>query len=434
MTEDEEKNVPEVEIGRARMVAQLVAVLVILAVGVGAAVFFIARKPVQQKTKSLEALPIVKVHRVAEVAMTVTVEGEGTVAPVSQVQISPQVSGKLTMVSKLLVNGGAFRTGDPLLEIDPRDYELAVVLAQAKVKDAESTLLLQQEESELARREWRENREEGQPEEPPPLVARVPQLAAARAALAAREAELTQARLNLSRTRITAPFDGRVSSENVDVGQIVSPGQVLAVVYSTDEAEISVPLVSSELAWISVPGFTADQGKGSPAQVTVSLAGSDYTWEGSVVRAEGKVDEGTRLVNVVVRVPEPFSRIPPLAPGLFARVAITGRDLASGIIIPTAALHDNDVVYVVDDKGVLTFRSLTVGRVSSKGTLVRDGLSGGELIVISPLKSVTDGMRVRIATINGESVPPAGKKGEGPAGKASAPPEPAAETPASAAR
>ncbi|MEW5736471.1 MAG: efflux RND transporter periplasmic adaptor subunit [Thermodesulfobacteriota bacterium] len=411
MTE-EEKGLAAEDPKKVRALAQIAAVVVILAVGAGGAAFFIARKPEQVKAKPPVSLPVVKVHEVREASLTVTVDGEGTVKPLAQIQVSPQVSGKVTSIAPGLMNGGSFRKGEVLLEIDSRDYELAEVLAQAKVKDAESTLLLQQEESEAAKQEWIENREDGQPEEPPPLVARIPQLTAARAALAARQADLTKARLDLSRTKILAPFDGRVASENVDAGQIVSPGQVLAVIYATDAAEISVPLVASELSWIKVPGFTDEGVQGSPAKVTVSLAGREHVWDGRVVRAEGKVDEATRLVNVVVRVDDPFSRVPPLAPGLFASVAITGTELDSGVIIPTAALHDNDVVYVVDANGVLSFRPVKVGRVSERGTLVREGLSGGELIVISPLKSVTNGMRVRIALLgeNGAPAPKASKE------------------------
>jgi RND family efflux transporter MFP subunit len=307
------------------------------------------------------------------------------------------VAGKVVKISPVLVDGGAFDKGDVLLRIDPRDYKIAVTLAKARLKDAESQFVLAREESAAAREEWKELHGDNAP---PPLVAKEPQLAAASAQLDASRAELTKAELQLERTRIRAPFDGRVAEKEVDIGQYVTTGQKLAVLYATQAAEIVVPLPTEDLAWFDVPGFTNGNGQGADALVEIKIAGETKQWPGRVVRSEGKLDQRTRMVNVVVRVKNPYATRPPLAVGLFAKVTIQGRTLEQSALIPRAALRDNAQVWVVDQKGRLTFRTVEVARLSFDGAIVQNGLNHGEKIVVSTLKGVSDGMRVRPVASN----------------------------------
>jgi RND family efflux transporter MFP subunit len=193
-----------------------------------------------------------------------------------------------------------------------------------------------------------------------------------------------------------------VSQENVDVGQYVTPGQVLAELYSTEAAEIVLPLEGENIFWLRVPGFTRGNGPGSLAVVRARVAGQDLTWSGRVVRTEGKLDERTRTINVIVRVERPYARRPPLAVGLFVRVDIKGRTLPNAAIIPRPALHQGSVVWVVDDDNHLHFRKVDVARAQGDAVMVRAGLKAGERVVTTPLKVVTEGMAVR--TISAEEV------------------------------
>jgi RND family efflux transporter MFP subunit len=326
------------------------------------------------------------------------VRGEGTVKPLREIQLVPQVNGKVVFASPVLVNGGEFKKGDTLLRIDPLDYQLAVTLAQARVKDSESRLKVAEEEAAAAREEWRLlYQDKGvKSEDPPALVAKEPQLAAAKAKLAADRADLQIARLNLERTELKAPFNGRVSEESVDIGQYVSSAKPLATLFSTEAAEIVVPFDDESLFWFQVPGFTPGNGAGSPVKVLARIAGRELTWSGEVVRAEGKLDGRTRMVQVVVRVQKPYARKPPLAAGLFVTVEIQGRTLENAAVIPRAALRDNDTVWVVDETGQLVFRRVDVARLGTNQAILRSGLEDGEMVVTSGLKVVTDGMKVRI--------------------------------------
>jgi RND family efflux transporter MFP subunit len=355
-----------------------------------------AQKPELKKIKPPVPKPVVRTINVTKGQQIVHIKGEGTVRALREIQLIPQVSGKVVFTSEALVNGGQFRQGDVLLRIDPQDYRLAVTLAQAKVKDSESKLKLAAEEAAAAREEWRllhakDPRGKG---EPPPLVLKEPQLAAAKARLAADRADLQKAQLNLERTELKAPFDGRVGQEKVDLGQYVSPGQVLATLYSTEAAEIVVPLENKYLSWFHVPGFTPGNHPGAPVTVRATIAGQKRTWSGKVVRAEGKLDERTRMVNVVVRVKKPYTTKPPLAVGLFVPVEIAGRVLPQATVIPRSALRQGDVVWVVEESGRLNFRKVKVATKQEDEVIVEGGLEDGEEVVISPLQVVTDGMAV----------------------------------------
>lgn len=375
-----------------KRILQILVSLLILLGGVAGLYGLRAGKPAQENEVVAAPAPVVQVATAALGAHTVRISGQGTVRPLLNAQLVAQVSGRVVYTASRLVNGGAFKAGDELLQIDPIDYELAVTLAAARVGDAEAKYALAQEESEAAIQEWRDL---NPGIETPDLVARKPQLSAARAKLEAEEADYRKALLQLERTRLKAPFDGVVSAKMVDIGQYVTPGESVATLYGTEAVEIVLPLESKHLQWFHVPGFTGGDDEGAHATVRVNIAGQVREWPGRVMRAEGRIDEKTRLINVVVRVEEPYARKPPLAVGLFARVEIEGRTLERATLLPRAALRTGNQVWVVDDDQRLRFRSVKVARVAKEGVLVEAGLESGERVMVSQLKAVTDGMKVR---------------------------------------
>ncbi len=352
-----------------------------------------------EKVQTSIPVPMVRALEVTMGEQVIKIRGEGTVAPLREIELIPQVSGKIVSLSSSLVSGGSFARGEALLSIDPVDYDLAVTFAKAQVKDAESSLKIVQQEALVAREEWRSYYQDGTrlTEEPPPLVAKEPQLAAAQAKLDASRADLQKALLNRERTVLKAPFDSRVNKKFTDLGQYVTPGQNLATLFSTEAVEIALPMEDGDLFWFDVPGFTVEGSQGSPATVHGMVAGKDLTFPGKVVRAEGKIDAQTRMVRVVVRVDKPYATKPPLAVGLFVSVDITGRILPDASVIPRSALRQGNIVWVVDDKGTLHFREVKVARNQGEEVIIKSGLKAGERIVFSPLKAPADGMTVRVA-------------------------------------
>jgi RND family efflux transporter MFP subunit len=386
-------------------ILHVVVSIAIIAAGAVGFVVLTATKPELKRSKPPTPKPLVRVVTIETGAQTMMIRGEGTVRPLREIQLVPEVSGKIIYVSPSMVDGGEFKKGDVLLRIDPLDYQLAVTLAKARIKDSESKLKVAEEEAAAAKEEWRLLEEWGSEvdKEPPALVAKEPQLAAARARLDADRADLRKARLSLERTEIKAPFNGRISAENVDIGQYVGVAQNLATLYSTDAAKIVVPFDDESLYWFHVPGFTPGNQPGAIANIRTRFAGRESQWQGLVVRAEGKLDERTRMVDVVIRVEKPYATRPPLVAGLFVAVEIQGRTLENAAVIPREALREDNTVWVVDENGKLTFRRVDVARLTTTSAILKGGLASGEMVVLTTLKAVTDGMQVRIAKDRGDS-------------------------------
>lgn len=382
-----------------KILIQAIITILIIVIGITGFNKLKAGKKGLERQKPEVPLPMVRTLSVKTGPMDMIITGQGTVKAVREIQLVPQVSGKIVEVTPSLVNGGIFRKDDLLLSIEPVDYEISVTLAEARVKEAESLYQLALEESAAAADEWRRHNSN---DEPPPLVAKEPQLAAARALLEAERSNLKEARLNLERTHLTAPFNGRVVSENVDIGQYVSPGQSLATLQSTDAAEIVIPLEDMDLFWFDVPGFTTNSPVGAAAEVKAVVAGKEVSWPGRVVRSEGRINELTRMHNVVVQVDTPYASLPPLATGQFVEINIYGRTIDHATVIPRTALHEDQTVWIVNpEESRLYFRKVDVARSNHEGVVIQSGLSDNEMVVISSLKAVSDGMKVRFVEHNG---------------------------------
>jgi RND family efflux transporter MFP subunit len=373
----------------------------IVFVGVIAAVLMIRSRPrVERRPVSFPA-PLVRVQVVEVMDVDLVVRSQGTVIPRTESDLVSQVSGEVMEVSSQFAAGGFFNKGDILIRIDPRDYEFS--LARLKAEVAQARLRLSQEEGEasIAREEW----ERLNPNEPPtPLVLRKPQMEQARAQLEAAQASLQQAELNLERTYIRAPFDGRVRVKKVDVGEYVSPGVPLAVIYAVDYAEVRLPVPDEEMAYLDCCLEYRGQDPGSPGLDVVLRAdygGREYSWEGKIVRVEGEIDPLTRMVTLVARIEDPYSRLmegdrPPLAVGLFVRAQIMGNTAEDVVVIPRPALRGTDRVLVVDAEGRLYFRQVRILRKDAESVILSEGLEPGERICLSPLDAVVEGMQVRV--------------------------------------
>jgi RND family efflux transporter MFP subunit len=386
---------------------KIVIPIVVLVAGIAAAAMLASSRKAPPRSERPPLGPLVEVAPAERSEIEVTVTGHGEVVPKVAVDVVPQVSGKVVRVSRSLVAGGFFRAGETLVVIEPRDYELAVERAQASVARARVTLQREEAEAEVARQEW----DQLNPGEEPPsgLVVREPQIRQALAELEAAKADLAVAELNLERTRITVPFDGVVVSENVDVGQFVSMGTRLAQVYGTAAVEVRVPLDSREIAWFDVPNQNG--GRGSDVEIAVEFGGSLSRWQARVSRMEAQIDQSSRMVHVVAEVADPYDAgdgRPPLLPGSFVDVTIYGRTLEGVVALPRYAVHDDNQVWVFDD-GVMNIREVTVARAERERSLISDGLDDGDLVILTSLDAVTDGMALRLA----DGAPATGAAGEG---------------------
>ncbi len=385
------------------MTRYVLPILILLAAGLGAFAIFVSKPAPETRAPEFKP-PLVRVHRVELQEVQLTVRSQGTVAPRTESQLVPEVSGRVLRVSPAFVVGGFFKEGDSLLEIDPYDYSQALVQARSRVAQARLRLAQEDAEAEVARREWVELGSG----EATPLTLREPQVEDARAALQASEAGLLKAQRDLDRTVVKAPYAGRVRDKRVDVGQYVTRGTAVATVYSVDAAEVRLPLPDSELAFLDLPldyrGEDAAR-RGPEVVLRAAFGGTVHRWAGRVVRTEGEIDPRSRMVHVVAQVDDPYGRDgdrPPLAVGMFVEAELRGHIARDVAVLPREALHAGDVVWTVDEEDRLHFRDVNVFRAQGDQVLISSGLVQGERVCLSSLEAATDGMRVRVAGEEGD--------------------------------
>ncbi|MHC4587132.1 MAG: efflux RND transporter periplasmic adaptor subunit, partial [Planctomycetota bacterium] len=202
---------------------QLLLVVVIVIVGVLVAVVLIKLKKPPQRQEQIVLAPLVKVEHLDRRDIQMMIRGYGTVNPRLEVEIVPQVSGKVVWVNPQFKAGGFIRRGELILKIDPRDYELSLRQANAAVAEAQVMLDLEKAEAKIAKEEWQQLHPGQEPDSP--LVFREPQIRQAQARLESANAGLATANLNLERTRPSLPVDAVIMNERIDLGQYVMIGQ-----------------------------------------------------------------------------------------------------------------------------------------------------------------------------------------------------------------
>jgi len=374
--------------------------LLVILIALGLTLALIKSRKAPKPHEAPHLGPLVEVVEAVNTVRPVIVSGTGTVQPRYEVSITPQVKGRVSEISPQMVAGGVLRKGVLLFAIEDIDYRLAIDLAKASLAQAELELLRNENQADVARNEWQALKSSGDAE-PNPLVVYEPQLNSARAQRDAALANVRQAEINLQRTRIFAPFNCYVRSEQVEIGQFLNAGSPVATIVGTDQAEIVVPLPLDELAWLQVPRNGAAQ-LGSPAQIELQSGARTYHWQGAITRALGEIDPRSRMARVVVTVADPISAGSParsllneLLPGMFVEVKLQGEELVDVIPVPRGALHDNDTVWVVDQENHLQMRTVDIVRRERDVVLVRSGLQAGEMVVMTSLSGAAEGMLLR---------------------------------------
>ncbi len=267
----------------------------------------------------------------------------GTVEARAEVNIVPQVSGKVISVNDNFYEGGAFKAGEILFEIDPVDFELQIRQLEAEVSKAQTALNLAQAESDAAKKEWRQVRGK---KTVPDLVAKIPQLNEANATLNAAQAQLESAKLNLERTKFSMPFDGVVLSGNVAIGQFISAGQTYGTVYDENAIEVKSSLSEQQLNWLEK---SADK---TVKMTHKSMHGTLVT-QGYVKRIASTLNPNTRFATVAFGIQNAPEN---LMSGQLMIIDTTGPAYNNISIIPVGAYQKDGLVYMVNaDKLLQSF-------------------------------------------------------------------------------
>ena len=365
--------------------------------------FFINNQPVAKSKKNKTAAPLnVSVLEIKTQPFQVNIDSYGTISPRTQSFLVSQVSGQVTDISSKLREGSFFKKGDVLLSIDDRDYLADIKISEANLANAQQALAEEVALSTQAEQDWKNL---GYNNEPSDLVLRKPQQQAAKAQLASAEAALAKTQLMLERTKIIAPYDGRVLNKLIDLGQVTTNNTQIAEIYATDYFEVRLPIKTTDLKFIDLPEIFQDK-KVKPSNASVdifsSLTDSPIPWNGQLVRTESAIDNDARQLHVVAQIDNPFSseiiERPPLKIGEYVTAKVEGRLIENTIVIPSKSIYQNTYVYVMEE-GILKRREIQTLWQDDSQALIGGGLQAGERLVTTTLGQISSGTR---AVVEGE--------------------------------
>jgi RND family efflux transporter MFP subunit len=374
---------------RRRWVTFAVTALIVVG-GVATSVYWLENKPRAKRAAPVILAPLVETIDAQSVTHQVNVPAMGTVTAAQSVELSARVSGELVEVSRRLVPGECFKKGELIARIDPTDFELALRRAEADLVNARYELELELGKRAVALREY-ELLGETIAEEDRALVLREPHLKNAQAKVDAAEAAVRQAKLDLERTRITAPFNAVVVERDASVGMQVNSGTKLATLAGSDRYWIEATLPVGELSWIRA-------GKnGSRAAITPRSPGQRFP-EGKVRSIMSGVESKGRMARVVIEVPRPFQggSGAPLLLGDLVTLSIEGKALENVIRIPRAALHEGPAIWLLSPDKRLKIVSVAPLWAEKDAVYVGAAtVAEGDRLIGSSLAAPVEGMKLR---------------------------------------
>lgn len=357
--------------------------------------FHFASQPQVAPQKAEVRIPLVNIAPARAQSMNIPLFTRGTVTPSTQIHLVSEVSGQIVEISPNFSAGGFFKRGEILVRVDTLEYDVMIKRGEAAKAQAYQTFLQAKAE--------RKARSMGRSVQGNTLASFEVQVRQAEAHYLATSSELDAMKKQRERTTIRAPFDGRVLTAGLNIGQFLRPGAQMGVIYAVDVAEVRLPLSDRQLGLVDVPGRMSDQETLAMPEVlfTEEFAGKTFTWKGQVVRTEGGVDERNRLLYVVAHVPDPYGidarqpGRPELVAGSFVEAKIAGRKFERVFAIPRKALRNGNEVWVVTDDSRLSKREIGILHKEKDTVYINTGIDDGEQVVLNQLDIAVEGMRVR---------------------------------------
>ena len=372
---------------------QNLAAVAVLIIGFALVALIVATGPEPAPVAPPVKPPSIPVVVIAPQDMRITVIAHGEVLPRTESNLVAEVSGRVAAVSPAMVSGGFFAEGDTLVEIEMIDYRAALEKANARLVGAQSELA----NAEKAYERLLELSEQESVSDSA-LDDAVARLALARASYRQSSVEAIAAERDLERTRLVAPFAGRVRSERIGIGQFVNRGEIVATLYSTDAAEVRLPVQDDDLAFLPLSLNRETSASNMPSAILrARFAGVEHAWNARIVRTEGELDPQTRMVHLVAQVDAPYDQgpgTPPLTVGLFVTAEIQGNLHESIFVLPGAALDKSNRVLVVGPDHRLERRPVEVIRATAATVVVDGNLREGEMVAVSATTTLLEGQQV----------------------------------------
>ncbi|MCW8193890.1 efflux RND transporter periplasmic adaptor subunit [Proteobacteria bacterium 005FR1] len=391
----------------------------VLLIGVGIATWLVLSKPAPEKQASASQAIMVETVEVHKAVHELVLNTQGTVRAVNEMIVLPQVSGKIVEINPDLVAGGRVQEGELLYRIDPEDYQVELQRSEAALAEAQAQLALERGRREVAKKEWELLGESlDQDQKAPALALREPQLRQAEAAVSSAEAAVARAQLQLDRTRVTAPFDAAVASEDVALGQTVGPQAQTARLVGMDLLHVQTAVPTQFLPLLE---FGAN---GSRAEVIFDPGQASASYWGRVVKLLPQLARQSRMAQVLVELENPFeqhmreggiskadtpadsganspanheaNRLPLLIDS-FVEVNIRAAENVAAVELPREYLRPGDRVWVMAN-GKLDIREVEVLWEEAESVLIETGLQDGEQVVTTAIANPVEGIELTTET------------------------------------
>ena len=336
----------------------------------------------------------VKAMKVLQQDTPVASQFAGQIAGRDEVKVQSKVSGNV--VEKYFHGGDYVTAGQPLYRIDSRQYESAVLQAQATLSQSEETLSnaqtdLYRDQELLASDAISEQT----------VTTQQANVNAYSAAAAANAALLQKARQDLDDTVIYAPMSGQLSVDDVAVGTFAAAGNTnLVTIGTTDPVFVEFSISESEyLKFKNIQAMQSGSDKGG-VSVSITLSdGSQYPYDGRVVQADRALAQNTGTLTVKALFQNPDGL---LLPGMFARVKLTGETVPNAILVPQRAVQqllDKTFVMVVGADGKSEARKIELGQQVGSYYIVKSGLSAEDTVIVEGLSSLTEGKDLTVTMV-----------------------------------
>jgi len=360
----------------------------------------VASKPTPEKKPKAQRIVSLYVDEAISESLKMTVNSQGEVKPKTAIDLTPLVSGQIVSISDRFAEGAEFKENESLIKIDDTEYKLAVDQAKAQVASAIVGVERELANSKIKQEQWKRKNNNAKPSD---YALNKPQIAEAKAKLKAAQSELENAKINLARTEIKAPFQGRVMLENIGIGQYITPTTKLGHIFSTDVVEVRLPLTDSQLVELNLPmGFMANGNNAPVVNFSANVGGDSHTWQGRIVRTNASIDKDSRLIYAIAEVNDPYGsgsdNSTALAVGMYVSASIESNKLQDTMVLPRLALRSNNKVYVVNNESKLEIRAVNVLSTNEKFVHISSGIKAGEKVVVSSIPIVTEGMDVKALT------------------------------------
>ena len=380
--------------------------LLILTLAVVAAAGIIMTRPMPEPVAIAPNVVAIRGIQMEAENIPLTIYAQGVVEPLTASELITQVNGRVAWVSPNFNAGGFFKQGEPLVKLESEDYEARVGLAEAR----EVRALAEFEHATFELKRMRALVKD-QLVSQAMLENAVRQTRLTEAALKEAQINLDQAERDLDRTELRAPFDAIVRSKAVDLGEFVSMGKPLAQLFAADGFEVRLPVLDTQLAYLNLPSSieaTAPLNSANLPSVRLSAqyAGAAASWDAQLVRSESEIDRRSRMVTLVARVSGARNALSanPLPVGAFVNAEIEGITLENAFQLPRSALRQGNQVLVVDEESRLRFREVSIARYEQDRILIQSGLKEGDIVNVSPIQAVVDGMEVTVTETLSEQV------------------------------